>query len=314
MLRGGKPGRAPIRDSGTVADMFARALTELMAQGVAPAASVRIAGARVRKLAEAAEELDTPSLIGLSSAKTRDLAGLTVLNVAFIERLVEVVSGAIDSVAPPRGRRRFTGVDVALAEGFADSVIAAFETALSTDPALTGVGRVWHARFVQDIEPLAMMAGDLDVWDVTLEVAFTAAETPLPVRFLAALGALDDYRAPPPAPKRPGEITIEAETAWGNAMVSAARRAEVRLVTVLHQRALNVDELDQLEVGAVIPLPPADRIEVELRLDAPNGVAEQPVAARAALGAADGWRAVKLIHGLEPDFIAQLEPYAPDKA
>ena len=103
---------------------------------------------------------------------------------------------------------------------------------------------------------------------------------------------------------------LDLDPAARDLTMRAARKAEVRMVAVLHQRALNVEDIECLERGAIIPLPVEDRMHIDFRLDTPGGVATQPIIAEGVLGATDGRRAVKLAEPLDDSVLNLLAPYA----
>ncbi|MEM7525595.1 MAG: FliM/FliN family flagellar motor switch protein, partial [Pseudomonadota bacterium] len=96
---------------------------------------------------------------------------------------------------------------------------------------------------------------------------------------------------------------------WSKAMTKAANGAELRLVAVMSQLKLSVEDIAALRPGSVVPLPEGVGMDVDMRLHRIGGVAEEPPLCAGALGASSGRRAVKVDEPPDDGFVDRIAPY-----
>lgn len=301
-MLGGQSGRAPVEDMAGLAEALARELSVRLSALTGAETAVTATGAAAR-LSDGAED---GALFGVARGAGDRLGAVAVFPADTADCLIEASVGGVGASAGGEARR-FTPIDLALAAPAAHALFAAFEAALARRPGFGGAGRLAFDRFEQKHEEILAAHGDAEALAFSVSTTLREGGPALPMRLIAPVAALDDYRAAPA--RAPAPDTLKADGAWGAAMRAAASNAPVSLVGVLHQRALSVRELEQLQAGAVIPLPRGGRLDVELRLDAPEGVARQPAVGRGQLGGAEGWRAVRLTGALAPELTAAAAPY-----
>ena len=302
--------RAPLRNAVQIADQFGRIASERLCEATGAECILRVADTRVSTLAEATKSMEPMSLISFIDNRKGAFAGATTMPPGLVYRAVEAMTGAADISGATPEPRAATPIEAALAADFGRILVTSLETAILAQPAYSGMGRLRQGVATINPDAFIDVDPDLDVWELTLTIAFCPEDEERTATLFVAFSALDDYATQVESAKPTTPVAIDGESAWANAMVRAARKAEVRMVAVLHQRALNVEDIECLERGAIIPLPVEDRMHIDFRLDTPGGVATQPIIAEGVLGATDGRRAVKLAEPLDDSVLNLLAPYA----
>lgn len=309
-------GRPPIRDSRVVAKAFARLLEERLRDRLQLGRLVVTPGLSVvRKLSEAVDlnEGDDASedrLLGLIAMREVPLGGIVALGARIVDKFVSATTGAaIEGVVDDGVSRPISVIDEALCAPFIGDLIDCFERSVSVAPGWPGRGAMRFARFARAPKPILNAVGDLDVLTLRLDIGFAPDGEPLSVEFNAPLASLDVYKAAEAATSvaRAAKIEAASDSLWSAAMLQAAGGAEVRLVAVLREAPVTLGELSEFQPGHVLKLPLGMRMEVELRLDGPEGVSEAPTIGAGALGAAQGYKAVRLDDALHADFTKYLD-------
>lgn len=321
-LRAARVSRPPLRNAEYVRDLFCRLAEERLRRTLRGPVSVAATRCAVEKLSVALESGgtdETAPLLNLLETRSRAFGGAVTIAPALLNRLIGAMVGDGGDDDEPeddddagRAPRAPTSIDMAFAEAFVSDVIESFEAAVVGGSA-AGRGALRFAGFAAKASELTAQPDTADVLAFHMTLRFGDGGREWAFRLLIALGALDAYQAMEKAEaalRPPAEISAPDAAIWTATMRAAAQAAEYRLIGVLHEMTLTVGEIEALAPGAVIPLPRGQRMEIELRMDGPEGVAGAPGVAAGALGAEGDRRAVRIAAPPDPAFIDQVRPFA----
>lgn len=301
-------GRAPIRDTDHVGDLFAR-LLERQVRTISPVrVQVSLISGTVERLKTALPESEDPQLIAVGQCESSPFAAVAVMKAPLVACLVDAVSGSNTVSANQPTPRNFTSIDEALSEGFAKVVMESFEQALAPPPRAQGEHLVFSG-FVRSLSAILDAPSDTDVLRYRLSLTFGRSETPLELSFLIPLNVLETLQPGDDTANRVLRATA-ADKNWQAAMVRAAATSKLPLTCVLAQIELSVREIGLLSKGSIIPLPVDQTMEVELRVDHPGRPDDQATIATGRLGAASGKRAIRLTRPPDPNMVRLLAPVA----
>ncbi|MEM8754090.1 MAG: FliM/FliN family flagellar motor switch protein [Pseudomonadota bacterium] len=307
-----KGARPPLRDVAYVGDMFARLLEERLMSTLRQPVSVVYKNNGKTTFGDAVEGAAQPSVLAFAKLPGDVFGGLLPLDAPFIFHLIEVMTG-VDRTAKSIPDRSLTPIDEALSEDFAGHVFSCFEAAVAPRGDRGSRGALRFERFRRTIGLGVGAPEGADMLSLDVAVALGAEAEPRDLTLFVPYYVFDFYRgerrtAPPPPPAiRPDHAS--PETVWTTAMARAAKNAELRLVAVLSQMKLSVEEISAMRPGVVVALPDDVEMTVDLRLDQIGGVAEEPQLCFGALGAASGKRAVKIDEPPDEEFLARVTPY-----
>lgn len=300
-----------MRDPKFVCDLFSRLLEERLRVSLGGPISVQVDEARMAKLTGALEQAETPALYAVAKTREGHFGGVMTLTAPVIHQAIEAMTGAPAGSRP--ADRAPTAIDEALIANLAEDVIYCFERAMSSGPRPDGGAAIDFDCFTRKPTSLTEAPDSLDT--LVFSLTLSLGQEPMETQFIVPLGVLDIYRAAETraALKRPPIGDSAARGAlWSTAMLTAARTAEYRLIGVLQELTLTIEEVGELVPGSVIPLPPGARMEVGLRIDSPQGVAGAPDVAFGPLGTSEGKRAVKIAVPPADELIRSLTPFAGD--
>lgn len=310
--------RSPLRDAGIVGEMFARLLEERLRSTLKMPVAVLYKSYAKQTFAKALEEVAQPSVLAFARLRGGAFGGFLPLDAPFIFNLIEVITG-VETASTDIPNRTLTPIDEALSEDFAGHLINCFESAVAPRGAGDNRGSLRFDRFRRSAGMDVGIAEDADMLGLSISVALGAEAQPRDLVFHVPFSVLDFYRAaedaraavPKPPPKHAAS-KANPESVWSQAMVKAAKTAELRLVAVLTQMKLSIEDITAMKPGAVLPLQDGVDMSVDLRLDKIGGVAQEPQICVGALGVASGKRAVKVEEPPDPDFVDRVTPYMSD--
>lgn len=312
-----RAGQPPLDDVAHVGEMTARILEERLRQGVNGAAGCRFRDAEVALFGQVADGCAPTTLIATAESGGK-LAALMPLSAGFLHELTEALTGANKDGGGrgARADRAPTAIDEALAESFVSGLLSCFEKSIAptgvTPASQTGLRFARYARTPASILELNETS---ELLRMALELVFSAEqEEPLVVELYLTLDALDGYalaarraRAVRRAPEADGDAP---DSLWAVTMLRAANCAEIRMVSVMRELRLSVEEVSALTTGSIIELAPGDGMRVELRLEGAGGGATPGVICTGRLGAHRVQRAVRIETPPDEALAAALARYA----
>lgn len=311
-----KGARPPLRDAAYVGDLFARLLEERLHSTLRQQVSVVYKSHTKRSFDEALEVASKPSVLAFAKLSSGSFAGVLPMDAPFIFHLIEVMTG-VDRTAKAIPDRTLTPIDEALSEDFAGHVISCFEAAVAPRGRPGSRGSLRFDRFRRAAELGVGSPKVADMLAIEITVTLGADAEPRDLTFNVPFFVLDFFRAEesaaaaqPTPPVRQDRATPEA--VWTATMSRAARNAELRLVAVLTQMKLSVEEISAMKPGSILELNDDVEMSVDLRLDQLGGVALEPQLCFGVLGAASGKRAVKIEEPPDEKFLQRVTPYVPD--
>ncbi len=301
-------GRPPIRDTDHVGDIFVR-LLEARLKVIAPVRTqVAITSTSVERLKTAVPTNTDARLIAVGESHSCRFAAIAVMEAPLVSRLVEAMSGGTAGGSPKGTTRKFTTIDEVLTLSFAEAVMDCFEQAIAPPPRREGEA-LRFSHYVGALSALLDAPNDTDMLIYRLAMRFDRAADALDLTFLVPLSALEVLQAGDDAARRVLGATA-ADRHWQRAMVQAGCQAELGLTCVLAQIDMSVGQISDLREGSLIELPIDQTMDVDLRIDQPGGVHDQPVIAQGRLGTASGKRAIRLSAPPAPGLIDMLAPLA----
>lgn len=311
--------RPPLRNTDYVCDLFSRLLEERLKGALHGPVAITVRRCAVEKLTRALDADPPPVMLGVAETAGRTFGGAVSLTAPLLDRLIVAMIGAEgdtdqdgekDEAVPARAP---TAIDMAFAQPFVTDVIDCFEASMIGGSRPTARGALRFSRFARKSAELAAQPEATDMLSLHMTISIGEQERAFGFNLLIALDALDAYRAlgKAEAARRPaGEDAAPTAAIWTAAMRAAARSAEYRLIGVLHEMKMSVEEIGKLTPGSVLPLPQGQRMEIDLRIDTPSGVAGAHGLVSGPLGASGEHRAVKIAAPPDAWLVAQLRPYA----
>ncbi|MEM7546441.1 MAG: FliM/FliN family flagellar motor switch protein [Pseudomonadota bacterium] len=302
-------GRPPIGDIDQIGDLFSRLLENRLKRILRVPVVASVSTCRVRKLKATLGEVSSSCLLAQAESKSRPFAAAAVLDDVLVEHLIEAASGGRTKREVTPGTRKLTKMDEYLSQDFAITLIDCFEDAIATPPRQDGEA-LRFSRFAKSVKTFMDIPDDMDVLTYTLTLQFESRGPELELLFLVPLNVLDVLRASSPngAISRMSGFGANADSLWNKTMTAAASQAQLKLVGVLAQFPLTIEEVNELEPGSLIELPAMTDMIVDLKIDEPGGVTNSGSIGCGALGADNGNRAVKLTEDLDHAFDTHLKP------
>jgi flagellar motor switch protein FliM len=171
-------------------------------------------------------------------------------------------------------------------------------------------GEALHfSHFVRTLSSLLQAPADTDMLRFRIALKFGRSDREEEMSLLIPLNALEVLQAGDDSARHALKSSV-ADRYWRDSMIRAAAASELPLTCVLARIDLSVAEIGNLQPGSVVPLPTDMTMAVELRIDQPDGVHDQPGIIFGRLGAASGKRAIRLSRSPEPALLAFLDPVA----
>lgn len=319
-LDGLRIARPPVADIAQLAELFARLLEDRLRSVLHMRPMIRVESAVPQRQGAAMAHLPPASLIA-TTAIDNGFAGCAVLAPRFAFRLVEMMTGVTapepDSHAVTEGpTRQLTSIDKVLLQYPAAAMFGAFVDAMPSDPPPQVL-----AAFTKPVLTVDETTNDAEISDdadegasgvdglaITLSLTLSGPDDVFTLPIFIPLTTLDLLEG-----QRPSRVSAanNAPSIWSRTMQIAARTAGLRMVGVLHEKKLSIGDIRDMRVGSVIPLPPDHHMQIDLRIDAPNGVSNEPTIGGGVLGVVDGQRAVRLTAPPDEAFLAHLEILQP---
>lgn len=308
-------GRSPIVDIDYVCEQFGRQLEETLRAKLQTEVKAHVDEYRVTKMGPALDTAEPSAIYGVTATQA-GFCGAAIVNPTFAFRLIEVLTGVLGPAGEPPEGRELTLIDEALLTDFVRMLVAGFEHALLPDQPKTAPPIVSFTRFLRNRASILEADDDVDVLNIRVSIAFAEGETPRSIDFFTLFSALDVIKAARASAQKSKTAAVDdgKDNLWSATMLAAANAAEFRMVTVLAEKSLSLGEIRELKPGAVLPLPVAEGLKVDLRIDRPGGVVDEPALMLGALGAFDGQRAVRLTEAPDDRFLDQVRRYSlPDQ-
>lgn len=300
-VAGNRVGRAPFRGIEEIGENFAKLLDERLRGLMRTLTSAIVIDCEVRKLSGVLEEIPVPAMIAVIDVKGSQNSALMNVGMDLIYHIVDLRMGGDPAAAPMPVARSVTAIDCALCEEFIRLALEAFEAALRVNlgPGIRSAMKLDHFEQHVTMVRIAPEHSDVLVLRISLDMGEAARSGEFDL--VLPLAVLDSYRAA--APGRQADNRQRSDI-WSRHMARAASDAPVRLRAVLHRQKLRLAELEELEVGMLLPIPRESREAVELLVE---GDPEAATLALGRLGAIDGGKAVKLIDGPDAGLIEGIE-------
>lgn len=306
-LEGPLSARPPVADIARLASQFARLVEESLRKVLGSRPDIQVVSAipqKRRAAQDSAAEDDYLASAFISGA----LAGAVVLAPTFAFRLIEIMTGAAsapqqDETVGEAAPRTLTAIDRALLQEPTSVIFEAFIDAMPVHPP-SALRSAFQSPRLSPIGELSDDEGAVDGLAIVLSVALAGGTEKFELPIFMPLSTLDFLES-----TEPSRTAVQTTTpsAWSRTMLTAARNAPFRMVGVLHEKQMSIGDIKDMKVGGVIPLPADHRMQIDLRIDAPQGVANEPTVGGGVLGVVDGQRAVRLTAPADPDFLTHLD-------
>lgn len=323
-LGGLRIARPPVADVAQLAELFARLLEDRFRGVLHIRPHVRVEAASPQRQADAMAHIAPYSLLAVPSIDGTE-AGCAAFSPKFAFRMIEMMTGVIAPPADQAGDtdptsegpvRRLTPIDKVLLQYPAAAVFGAFIDAMPTEPPVPVQTALSKPMLVVDDTAANIDAAEnegdgepgVDGLAITLSVTLSGAEDVFAMPVFIPLTTLDLLEGPPS--DKPSAST-DTPSVWSRTMLAAARNAGFRMVGVLHEKKMSIGDIRDMQVGSVIPLPLDHKMQIDLRVDTPNGVTLEPTVGGGVLGVIDGQRAVRLTAPPDETFLSHLEILRP---
>jgi flagellar motor switch protein FliM len=321
-LDGLRVARPPVADVTQLSELFARLLEDRLRGILGLRPHVRVEAASPQRQSAAQANIAPNSLYAITSVDG-GFAGCAAFVPKFAFRLIEMMTGVSMPQAAQDAEtnqedevgdvaRRLTSIDEVLLQYPAAAVFGAFIDAMPTDPPHHVLAAFSKPFLTVDgtttnTEPTGEGGGSdagVDGLAITLSLALSGPDDVFALPVFIPLTTLDILEGPLPTK---ANSVADAPSIWSRTMLAAARGAAFRMVGVLHEKKMSIGDIRDMKVGSVIPLPPEHHMQIDLRIDAPNGVTREPTIGGGVLGVIDGHRAVRLTAPPDETFLAHLE-------
>ena len=301
-VAGNRVGRAPFRGIEEIGENFAKLLDERLRGLLRTISSAIVIDCEVRKLQSVLEEIPVPAMIAVIDVKGAQNSCLMNVGMDLIYHIVDLRSGGDPAAAPMPVARSVTAIDCALCEEFIRLSLEAFEAALRLNLGAGIRSAMKLDHFEQHVTMVRIAPEHSDVLVLKLSLDMGEAARSGEFDLVLPLSVLDGYRASSPSQSSSSSSRARNDM-WSRHMAKAASDAPVRLRAVLHRQKLRLAEIEELEVGMLLPIPRESRESVEMMVE---GVDEPTPLGVGRLGAIDGAKAVKLTRAPDADLIAGL--------
>ncbi|MGB0410967.1 MAG: FliM/FliN family flagellar motor switch protein [Pikeienuella sp.] len=307
-LDGSRIARPPVADIAQMAELFARLLEDRLRTVLHVRPHIRVETSSPQRRAAAFEKMAPGSLFALSMI-TGAFSGAAVFAPELAFRLIEMMTGVVSpppqSDDMPEGEplRALTSIDKALLHGPAAAVFEAFIDTMPAEPPKAIRRAFTHPR-LSTTASVASDDDDVEGLSVMLSVVLTDETDSFVLPVFIPLSTLDQLMGE--AAKATAK-PASAPSVWSRAMIAAAKSAPFRMVGVLHEKAMSVGDIKDMKVGGIIPLPADHNMQIDLRIDTPQGISREPTVGGGVLGVVDGQRAVRLTAAPDATFLSHLD-------
>lgn len=290
-------GRSPLPDLDLIGENFGRLLEDRLRPILKTTIGALILDCEVTKLANVLERVPVPSMLGLIEADSTDRMALINVGADLVYHIVDMRMGGDASLAPPTATRSFTAIDAQLCMDVFEAVLASFSRSIEESlgaPITTQFRVVGHKQDINTVR-VAPKSADVMLISASLDIGEAARSgdfdliVPLSILDVLRAGLMHSQSEQEPAPN----------DLWRLQMQRCAAEAAVPLHGALYRIALPLSEIQQLEIGHILPIPRSTLQQVELTQSI--GTKYEAPIARGRLGMYDGSKVLKLIEDPDED-------------